>query len=227
MTETGAGGMTIADREPRHVGERCIGRPTASMAYRIVDEKGDEVTEGAAGELQVRHRGDDPRRYFFSGYYKDEAATEAAWQGGWFHTGDVVRQGSDGNLFFVDRRKNVIRRSGENIAAVEVESILMQLEAVDNCAVCAVPDEIRGDEVFAFVVSGQREDEQAAREIFDWARASLAYFKAPGYIAFVDQLPLTASQKLSRSEGKAMARETLEKGQAFDLRSLKKRQRYA
>ena len=77
---------------------------------------------------------------------------EQAWAGGWFHTGDLVRQGDDGSLFFVDRSKNIIRRSGENIAAVEVESALQAHPDVLASAVCPVPDEIRGEEVFAFVV---------------------------------------------------------------------------
>ena len=95
----------------------------------------------------------EPRKRFFSGYYKDPDATEEGWRGGWWHTGDVVREGDDGCLYFVDRRKNVIRRSGENIAAVEVEAVLLRHPDVLGCAVCAVPDEMRGDEVFAFIIS--------------------------------------------------------------------------
>ncbi len=87
------------------------------------------------GELLVRRAGSDPRFGFFREYLKDPEATAEAWAGGWFHTGDVVRRGSDGSLHFVDRRKNVIRRSGENIAAVEVESALRQHPAVVAVAV--------------------------------------------------------------------------------------------
>ena len=134
MTETGAGSLTIAYEEPRHVGERCIGKPGDFMEYRIVDEQDQDMAKGEPGELLVRASGDNPRRNFFSGYYKDGAATEEGWRGDWWHTGDVVRQGADGCLFFVDRRKNVIRRSGENIAAVEVEAALLQSPEVENCA---------------------------------------------------------------------------------------------
>ena len=221
MTETGAGGITIAHKEPRHVGQRCIGRPVDMTEYRIVDEQDADVAAGEPGELLVRAKGDEPRKGFFSGYYKDEAATEEGWRGGWWRTGDVVREGEDGSLFFVDRRKNVIRRSGENIAAVEVEAVLLQSPAVDNCAVCAVPDEIRGDEVFAFIVAPDGAAD--ARAIFDHCMAHLTYFKAPGYIAFVETLPLTASQKVSRGEIKQMACERVENIDCIDLRSLKKR----
>lgn len=225
MTETGSGGMTIADREPRHVGRRCIGQPVASMAYRIVDENDKDVAPGEPGELLVRRRGDDPRRGFFSGYYKDVQATEQGWAGGWWHTGDVVRVDEAGTFFFVDRRKNIIRRSGENIAAVEVEAVLLRSPHVANCAVTAVPDELRGDEVFAFVTPsgpGPAGDE-AAEAIFDHCADHLTYFKTPGYIAFLDELPLTGSQKVRRGDVKAMARESVEAGNCTDLRSRKKR----
>ena len=224
MTESGAGGMTIACREPRHVGQRCIGPPIESMEHRIVDEADHDVPPGEPGELLVRARGDNPRKGFFSGYYKDDAATEEGWKGGWWHTGDVVREGEDGSLFFVDRRKNVIRRSGENIAAVEVEGVLLQHSGVHSCAVCAVPDEIRGDEVFAFVVPSGNAD---ARGIFEHCMAHLTYFKAPGYIAFVPELPLTPSQKVSRGEVKKLAHRAVADGNCEDLRQYKKRTRTA
>jgi len=221
MTETGAGGMTIACEEPRHVGRRCIGRAAATTEYRIVDEQDADVAPGEAGELLVRAKGDRPRRNFFSGYFKDATATEQGWDGGWWHTGDVVREGTDKSLFFVDRRKNVIRRSGENIAAVEVEAVLLQSPDVNNCAVCAVADEIRGDEVFAFVIPvGEAGD---AGKIFRHCAEHLTYFKTPGYIAFVDTLPLTASQKVSRGEVRRMAAERVADGNCIDLRKLKKR----
>ena len=225
MTETGAGAMIVANEEPRHVGRRCFGRPPAGLEVRIVDEHDADVAPGQDGELLVRQGGSDPRRAFFSGYFKDEEATREGWRGGWWHTGDVVRAGADGSLFFVDRRKNVIRRSGENIAAVEVEAALLQMETVRNCAVTAVPDEIRGDEVFAFVVANRSVPDGAAlaREIFDYSLRHLAYYKAPGYIALVDELPLTGSQKIARGEVRRNALAAIAAGQAADLRAFKKR----
>lgn len=225
MTETGGAAMTVARSEPRHVGQRCIGKPISSMEFRIGDAAGHDVLPGNDGELLVRSAGSEPRKGFFSGYYKDTEATEQGWAGGWWHTGDLVRQGPDGSLFFVDRQKNVIRRSGENIAAVEVEAALLRHEAVRNCVVTAVPDEMRGDEVFAFVVPAEDIDlgEKLAREIFDHTMPFLSYFKLPAYISFVAELPLTASQKISRAEVKRLAREKLELGQVLDFRSFKKR----
>ena len=191
------------------------------MEYRIVDEQDTDVAPGDSGELLVRARGGNPGRGFFSGYYKDEAATEEGWRGGWWHTGDVVREGPDKSLFFVDRRNNVIRRSGENIAAVEVEAALLQSPDVINCAVCAVPDEIRGDEVFALIVPNDGAAD--AHEIFRHCAGHLTYFKTPGYIAFVESLPLTASQKVSRGEVKQWAAARVANNDCVDLRTFKKR----
>ena len=225
MTETGAGAWITANVEPRHPGQRCFGKPPPGLAHRIVDDNGEDVPPGTAGELLVRRTGSAPRRGFFAGYYKDEAATSQAWAEGWFHTGDLVRVGEDGSFFFVDRSKNVIRRSGENIAAVEVESALQCQPEVLAAAVCPVPDDIRGEEVFAFVVL--RPDVPVSREtaakLQNRCLGQLAYYKAPGFVAFREQLPQTASQKLARAEIKSIAIKTLHNAEAFDLRGSKKR----
>jgi acyl-coenzyme A synthetase/AMP-(fatty) acid ligase len=211
MTETGAGAWITANEEPRHVGERCFGKAPRGLAYRVVDDAGIDVAPGATGELLVRREGADPRRGFFSGYYKDARATDEAWAGGWFHTGDLVRVGADGAFYFVDRSKNVVRRSGENIAAVEVESTLGTHPDVAGSAVCPVRDEMRGEEVFAFVVlrAGAAPTLQTASALQGHCSEALAYYKAPGYIAFRAELPQTASQKLARGEIKALAARAL------------------
>ncbi|MCL4801657.1 MAG: AMP-binding protein, partial [Burkholderiales bacterium] len=203
MTETGGGGIMCAMDEPRHVGGRCIGRPGRAgppMEARVVDEHGDDVAPGVPGELLVRARGPDPRRRFFGGYLKDAEATAAAWAGGWLHTGDIVRRGEDGSFFFVDRRKNIIRRSGENISAVEVEAALASHPAVRQVGVLAVADEIREEEVMAVVALHDPAQAGAALAgaLFDHCRERLAYHKAPGYVAFVATLPTTATQKIRK-----------------------------
>ena len=225
MTETGAGACTIVSREPRHVGTRCIGFFGEGMQYKLVGEDGRECPTGEPGELLVRSSGEDPRSRFFSGYYKDPEATQAAWEGGWFHTGDVVRQGEDGSLFFVDRSKNIVRRSGENIAAVEVEGVLFRNPLIENCAVAPVEDEIRGEEVMALIElkAGVGPSRETVEEIFDACRGHLAYYKVPGYVGFLSRLPLTPSQKVKRGEVKKLCRELVGAGDCFDLRSRKKR----
>jgi acyl-CoA synthetase (AMP-forming)/AMP-acid ligase II len=227
MTETGSAACVMAHREPRHVGTGCFGRPDATMQWRLVDDDGYDVPVGTPGELLVRAAGPSPRRGFFSGYLKDEAATEQAWAGGWFHTGDVVRADAEHNLYFVDRRKNVIRRSGENISAVEVESVLNQHPLVKASAVAAVPDAVRGDEVLACIVTHEPVSagahQAAARAIVEYALTQLAYYKVPGHVAFVDALPLTPSQKIQRGELKALAAGLVGQSHCIDTTAMKKR----
>ncbi|MEZ5922179.1 MAG: AMP-binding protein [Parvularculaceae bacterium] len=225
MTETGAGAWITASHEPRHVGTRCFGKAPKGLEVRLVDENGCDVPVGGAGELLVRQAGANPRAHFFSGYFKDETATEEVWKEGWFHTGDAVRQDEDGFFYFVDRLKNVIRRSGENIAAIDVESVLMRHPAVASCVVAPVPDEMRGDEVAALIVTTASRDEKTARAIFDFALDNLIYFKAPGYIAFVDSIAVTASEKVKRREAKERARVIVKSGEAFDFNPHKKAKR--
>ncbi|MEM5543998.1 AMP-binding protein [Sulfitobacter sp. AS92] len=222
MTETGAGAVICANRTPRRVGESCLGAPEVGLEVRLIDDTGREAEQG---ELLVRRAGKDPRRGFFAGYFKNAAATDEAWEGGWFHTGDIVRQEPDGAMFFVDRKKNVIRRSGENIAAIEVESTLMRHPAVASAAVAAVSDAVRGDEVFACIVAKDAGADPAvlAQKITQWCLTQLAYYKAPGFIAFVEALPLTATQKLQRGVLKTLAADLRDDPATHDMRGLKKR----
>ena len=231
MTETGAGAVIMANAEPRCVGTNCFGRETGDVRVRVVGDDGDDGEEagvGQPGEVWVRGAGADPSNGFFAGYLKDEAATHEAWAQGWFHTGDIVSRDAQGLLHFIDRRKNVIRRSGENISAVEVESVLNQTPEVKACAVAATPDALRGDEVLACIVTHERvapdRRDALARRIVQHALAQLAYFKAPGYVAFVDELPLTASQKIQRGELKALALALPGQPHCIDTRAMKKRQ---
>jgi acyl-CoA synthetase (AMP-forming)/AMP-acid ligase II len=227
MTETGAGAVVIAHREPRDVGSHCFGREEADVEVRLVADSGADAAVDEPGELLVRHAGPDPRYGFFAGYLKDEQATAEAWDRGWFHTGDIVRRDVHGRLHFIDRRRNVIRRSGENISAVEVESVLNRHRAVKAVAVAAVPDPVRGDEVLALVVPHAQVAAEGravlAHELVALALDQLAYFKAPGYVAFVDALPLTASQKIQRGELKSFAATLPGQPHCVDTRALKKR----
>lgn len=225
MTESGVGGSIIANEEPRHLGTCCFGRPPPYLEYQLVDEQRRPVAQGEDGELRVRARGDNPARGFFSGYLKNPEATAEAWRDGWLNTGDVVREGPDGSLHFVDRRKNVIRRSGENISALEVEAALLSHPALSEVIVTAVPDELRGDEVAACVVpaEGAVGDAQLAAEVVAHALEQLAYYKVPGYILFCVTLPRTASNKPRRGDIKAQAKARVASGDCLDTRDLKKR----
>ena len=228
MTETGAGAVVVASVEPRHTGTSSFGRPGPELDVRIIADDGAEAAAHQPGELLVRHAGPDTRYGFFRAYLKDPEATAAAWDGGWFHTGDLVRRGADGSLHFIDRKKNVIRRSGENISVVEVESVLVQHAAIERAAVAAVQDRVRGDEVFACVVARTPPPDRSARErlaadIVAWCRERLAYYKAPGYVAFVQEIPLTSTQKILRTALQDLVTASLASDACVDTRHLKKR----
>ena len=229
MTETGCAAAVIANEEPRKVGSACFGRPPPEVDWRIVDAQGGDCAPGATGELLVRRADEQPRFGFFREYLHDLQATEDAWEGGYFHTGDLVCEDQDGLLHFVDRKKNLIRRSGENIAAVEVEAVVAEHPQVAAVGVAAVPDPIRGDEVMALVVQKPAPNLDAdseaslAQAIVAHCRQRLAYYKAPGYVAFCERLPLTATEKVQRTDLKALAQARLAAGTCVDTRDLKRR----
>jgi crotonobetaine/carnitine-CoA ligase len=224
MTETG---RTFADcHEPRQVTTRAFGRPFGGFEAKVVDDGDREVPPDTEGELLVRWGGPEgPRHGFFTGYLKNDEATAEAWRGGWFHTGDAVRRTADGMLVFVDRKKNIIRRAGENIAAAEVEAALQAHDAVAQVAVLAVADEIREEEVMACVVPmpGVTADRALGETLVAWSLAKLAYFKAPGFILFVDSLPTTGTQKVQKTQIFPRGEDPRRRPGVLDLRELKKR----
>ena len=128
-------------------------------------------------------------------------------------------------LYFVDRKKNIIRRSGENIAAAEVEACLQAHSAVAQVAVIAVPDELREEEVLACIVlmPGERSDDEQARGLFNWCNARLAYYKPPGWLLFLESLPTTGTQKVQKTQIFPPTEDPREQPGIVDLRALKKR----
>jgi len=228
MTETGGACLLSSVQEPRHVGTRCLGRPTRpgpAMEIRLV---GDDGKVANPGELWVRAAGDDPMRGLFSGYLNDPAATAAVTAGGWLHTGDILAQAPDGSLHFLDRKKNVIRRSGENIAALEVEGVLNAHPQVAQAAVVAADDPLRGEEVLAVIVPRPGADEPAlARALLAHAAERLAYYKVPGFVVFRDALPVTSTQKLRKADLGGLAENPMADPRAHDLRADKQALRQA
>jgi len=225
MTETGR--IFAASGEPRHIDTRAFGRPSKWMTGKIVDENDNEVPRGTPGELVVWTPGENPRDGFFSGYLKNEAATEESWKSGFFHTGDTVIQREDDMFIFVDRSKNIIRRSGENIAAAEIEACLAADGRVANIAVLAVADELREEEVMACIVAreGVETGEALADALMDLALEKLSYFKAPGWWLFVDSLPTTGTQKVQKQQIFAKGTDPRAQPGVIDRRERKKRQK--
>jgi crotonobetaine/carnitine-CoA ligase len=223
MTETGR--VLCDNMEPRQINTRAIGGPRDGLEVLIADDADAPVARGEAGQLLVRFAGSDPRKGFFSGYLKEAEATEQAWRGGWFHTGDMVREAPDGMLHFVDRRKNIVRRSGENISAAEVEEAIITHPAVHTVAVMPIEDELREEEVMACVVliEGIAGDRNIAQAIFDHSRTQLAYYKAPGWIVFRETLPVTTTTKIQKGLIFAAAEDPRRVAGAHDLRDEKRR----
>ncbi len=221
---------------PRKLGSRAFGRPCKGLEVKVAGPDGQELGPGEQGEMLLRYSAETPRKDFFSGYLNDPEATEKAWQGGWFHTGDrVYYDGDDGMLHFVDRDKNIIRRSGENIAAAEVEALLLTHPSVRQVAVMAVPDAIREAEVLACIelreelaaqmtTATAEQRRQLAEEIFAFVHSQLAYYKAPGWMWFTPQIPTTGTQKIQKHRifHQEISDPTQLEGM-IDLRALKKR----
>ena len=222
MSELGI--CSASNREPRQIGSHSVGKPFPGIEFRIVDDDDVDVPVGTAGQILVRHTGSNPRKGFFGGYLDGQDVTEHAWRGGWFHTGDVLRQDRDGNYYFVDRIKHMIRRSGQNIPAAEVENGLRGHPGVAEVACVAVPDALRQEEVMACIVLRDDIERSAkiAHGIMDWALQRLAYFKTPGWILFVDTIPTTFTKKLQKDRIFAKDENPLERPGCFDLRHRKK-----
>jgi len=144
MTEVGSA-MSMPYEATHMVGSGACGLPSAFRECRIVDQEGGDVPQGTVGELVVRGPG------VTKGYYKKPEANRAAFFGDWFRTGDLFVQDERGYYTIVGRLKDMIRRSGENIAAREVEAALVAIEGVEDAAAIAVPDEARGEEVKAYL----------------------------------------------------------------------------
>ncbi len=161
----------------------------------VADENDEPVPDGTPGELLVR-----PRKPFIMqlGYWRNPEATVQAWRNLWFHTGDQLRRDSDGWYEFLDRKKDAIRRFGENISSFEVESVLLEHPAIAEAAVYAVPAQLAEDEVMASLIlePGQT---VTPSEILAYCEASLPYFAVPRYIRITPELPKTQTAKVQKA----------------------------
>jgi len=167
------------------------GKPRSGVNVRLVDENDIEVAAGEAGELIVRS---DLPWTMNVGYINMPEATAKVWRNGWFHTGDVFRQDTEGNFFFVDRRKDVIRRRGENISSIEVEAEVLRHPSVSEAIAVGVASEFTEEEVLIAVVAKPGAALEA-RELVEFLMERLAYFMVPRYVRIVDAIPKTETNK--------------------------------
>ncbi len=191
MTECGC---TTLMNPPNAVRVGSVGTPLGFVEADVVDDHDRPVPPGERGELVVR-----PRAPYamFSGYLNKPEQTVEAWRNLWFHTGDYVTRDADGYYYFVDRKKDVIRRRGENLAPYDVEVVLNRHPAVFESVVVGVPSPLGEEDVKAYV---QRRPGPtvSARELFEFAAEHLPFFMVPRYIEFIDEIPKTANQKAQR-----------------------------
>lgn len=190
MTEAGMGTYTRLD-EPRRPGS--AGRPFPGSGMAIIRPDGTRAAPGETGEVVF-----DRERIGFAGYLKDAEATASALDDRWFHTGDLGYFDADGFFFFVDRKKDIVRRGGENISSIEVESVLREHPGVAEAAVLAVPDPVLGERVMAFAVAADPERPPGAEDVRIHTAERLAHFKIPEEIVFIEAMPRTATGKIEK-----------------------------
>jgi long-chain acyl-CoA synthetase/crotonobetaine/carnitine-CoA ligase len=164
---------------------------------RLVNPDGTPTPIGKAGELRVSGRA------IFRGYWRRPEANAESFEGEWFRTGDLMRRDEAGFYWLVGRTKDMIRRSGENITAREIEAVIRELPEISDVAAVPVRDEKRGEEVKVYLElkNGLTRDDVPAERVLEHARARLAPFKVPRYVAFTPALPRTvASNKVVKRE---------------------------
>jgi len=191
MTECGC---TTLMNPPDAVRLGSVGVPLGFVEADVVDDEDRPVPVGERGELIVRARAPHT---MFSGYLNKPEKTREAWRNDWFHTGDFVTRDADGYYYFVDRKKDIIRRRGENLAPYDVESVLNRHPAVFESVVVGVPSPLGEEDVKAYVQlrPGAPVD---AKALFEYCARELPFFMVPQFLEFVAEIPKTANQKSQR-----------------------------
>lgn len=165
-------------------------RPWATC--RIVDDEGLDVPVGVAGELWVK------TPIVMQGYFRDPEQTEKAFHDGWLKTGDLVKCDDEGYFYHLSRKKDIIRRRGENIAAAELEMVIGELAGIYQVAAIAVPSELGEDDILIAAVKKQ-DATLTEQDIVNWCRERLTAVKVPRFVSFLEELPLTPTHKILKS----------------------------
>jgi acyl-coenzyme A synthetase/AMP-(fatty) acid ligase len=176
---------------PRAVG--AAGRVLRGYTLRIVDDEGEPVGVNEPGEALLRSH---QRHGLAMGYFKDPDKTRETF-GEWLHTGDILRADKNGFVWFVSRKKDMIKRSGFNVAGAEVERVIRNVTGVLDVAVVGTPDVMREEAIVAFVVA-EVAVTVSADDIFDKCEEYLADYKRPQFVEFVDALPTNFLGKVER-----------------------------
>ena len=192
MTET----MGPPLMNPLH-GERrnwTVGKASGDYEVALVDESGHRVECRQAGEIIVRGI---PGKTIMSGYFKNPRASAETIRDNWLYTGDNAVQDQDGYFRFIDRKKDMIKRAGENVSAGEVENVILQHPAVFECAVIGLPDDIRDESIVAVVVLKPGQSAEA-QDLIEFCADRIASFRVPQKVVFKDSLPKTSVGKIQK-----------------------------
>jgi acyl-coenzyme A synthetase/AMP-(fatty) acid ligase len=168
-------------------------RVVSGEQIRLINDRGEEVPHGEAGELCIRGAN------VFVGYWGDPGLTAEVLRDGWYRTGDIMRRGDGDDLWFVGRKKDIIIRGGTNISPVEVEAALLSHPAVQDAAVVGVPDAVLGQRVLGFVKLANGFDDEILVEILTATAKQLAAYKVPDRIVIVRELPRNTQSKVDRA----------------------------
>jgi carnitine-CoA ligase len=190
--------MTLCTVSPVAAPRRwpSIGLPSPGRTLLLLDEEGNEVPTGEVGEICVRGV---PGRSIMLGYYKDEESTAKAIRGDLLHTGDNAYADEEGYLYFFDRKKDMIKRAGENVSAIEVESVLADHPQILEAAIVGIPDPIRDEAVAAVVVPAEGVT-LTSEQVVEYCSERLSRFKVPTVVAFETELPKTSIGKVRKDE---------------------------
>lgn len=171
-----------------------MGMPVLGYEVKVVDEMGRETRPGVIGELIVRGV---PGVSLMKGYFKNDTATAETLRDGWLYSGDQAYADADGWFFFVDRKKDMIKRAGENVSASEVEDALKQHPAVFDAAVVGLPDPVRDQSIKAYVIVRERAT-ASAQDLIAWCHQRLSPFKVPEVVEFRASFPRTSVGKIQK-----------------------------
>jgi carnitine-CoA ligase len=178
--------------EPRNLSS--LGRPAPYFDVRLFDDDDREVPVGEIGEIVVRPKVPNA---IYQGYWRNPEATNATWRNLWHHTGDYGRADQEGFITFIDRKKDALRRRGENVSSIELEKAIVAHPKVLEVAIHAVPSEMSEDEIKACIVVevGQAFEPE---ELFGFFKQTLPYFAIPRYVEFLHELPKNATLRVMK-----------------------------
>jgi len=193
MTEIGAALYVPVDRADR-IGSASCGIPVPFRDAKVMVGREREAAPDEIGELWVTGRS------MMQGYWKRPEVNAEQFLDGWFRTGDLFKRDREGFFYYQGRSKDMIRRNAENVAAREVETVLREMDQIEEAAVVPVPDEVKGEEIKAYILlrPGVASGSVSPQQVLRHCAGRLASFKIPRYVAFVDAFPMTVSDRVEK-----------------------------